>query len=198
MLRVHRPFHSPCAHVRSLPASPASSLPHVPSHTPLSCETFRREPATRQLVWSFAPTPTSRQRVEHQYSSGPPPAFPPASACAGVVRCLSGPMRATHRSPTTPMLPMFVSLHTQAPWSVFQYGPESSAVPRTFTFHHPSVSFHTSLALLILYRSRRVFSLRCLYHRFVLHYQAALLFPRAYRYVYLRGCHPLWPRFPSG
>lgn len=84
---------------------PASSLPHAPCRAPLSCETFRPEPATRQFVWSFAPTPTSRQRVEHQYGSGPPPAFPPASTSAGVVHCLSGPTPATPGSPPASVLP---------------------------------------------------------------------------------------------
>jgi len=66
---------------------------------PLSCETFRREPATRRFVWSFAPMPTSHHRVEHQNGSGPPPVFPPASASAGIVHRLSGSTAMTYRSP---------------------------------------------------------------------------------------------------
>ncbi|KAI5163270.1 hypothetical protein NEAUS03_2266 [Nematocida ausubeli] len=39
--------------------------------------------------------------------------------------------------------------------------------------------FRSSLALLVRYRTPRVFSLGCVYHPFALHYQAALLVPRA-------------------
>lgn len=94
----------PRLHVRSLLAAPASSLPHSPTSAPLSCETFRPEPATRRFVWSFAPMPMSRHRVEHQNGSGPPPVFPPDSPSTGIVHRLSGPTSSTHRSPTAPAL----------------------------------------------------------------------------------------------
>lgn len=125
------------AHVRSLLAAPPSSLPHVPGCAPLSCETFRREPATRQFVWSFAPMPMSCQRVEHQHGSGPPPGFPRASASTGIVHCLSGPTAATRRSPPAPALAAFASPPRRAPWSVFQYGSESSAYAPVFSLFHP-------------------------------------------------------------
>jgi len=49
----------------------------------------------------------------------------------------------------------------------------------TFTFHRRVPCFRSSLALLVRYRTPRVFSLGCVYHPFALHYQAALLVPRA-------------------
>jgi len=57
---------------------------------PLSCETFRGEPATRRFDWSFAPTPRSRDRFERQNRYVPPPAFPQASHCPGIAHRLSG------------------------------------------------------------------------------------------------------------
>jgi len=175
--RTRAPLTPGRARVRSLLATPASSLPHLPGRAPLSCETFRREPATRQFVWSFAPTPTSRQRVEHQYGSGPPPAFPPASASAGVVHCLSGPTAATPGSPPASALARPPRRGGGLLGPCFNTGP-SPRRPCTFAFHRPQASFHISLALLLRYRPRSVFSLRCLYHRFALRYQAALLVPR--------------------
>lgn len=77
---------------------PASSLPDLPLFTPLSCETFRLEPATRRFVWSFAPMPISCQRVEHQHGSGPPAAFPRPSTSTSIVHRLSGP---THTTPVS-------------------------------------------------------------------------------------------------
>lgn len=116
--------------------SPASSLPHGPGRAPLSCETFRREPATRRLVWSFAPTPTSRQRVEHQYGCGPPPAFPPASACAGVVRRLSGPATTTRGSPPAPALARSPRRRGGLLGPCFNTGP-SPRIPPHFRFSPP-------------------------------------------------------------
>lgn len=78
---------------------------------------------------------------------------------------------------------------------MFQYGSEFSAYSLVFSlftpargfFNFPSRYFY-SIGLLL------IFSLRCFHHLFALHYQAALLVPCAFA----RGCHPLWPRFPSG
>lgn len=70
----------------------AIALRGRPGGRPLSCGTFRREPATRQFDWSFAATPRSRHRIARQNGSGPPPAFPRASPCPGVVHCRSGRM----------------------------------------------------------------------------------------------------------
>lgn len=60
------------------------------SKVPLSYETFRLEPATRQFDWSFAPTSISCQRVEHQYDLDPPSGFTPTSIKTDVVHYLSG------------------------------------------------------------------------------------------------------------
>jgi hypothetical protein len=77
-----------------VPAGLTTSLVFtLPLHTrciPLSYETFRGEPATRQFDWSFAPTPRSRDRFERQNRYAPPPAFPQASRCPGIAHCLSG------------------------------------------------------------------------------------------------------------
>lgn len=62
----------------------------VHNSAPLSCETFRGEPATRRFDWSFAPTPKSRDRFERQNHYVPPPAFPQASHCPGIAHRLSG------------------------------------------------------------------------------------------------------------
>lgn len=72
------------------------------SYPLLSCETFRREPATRQFDWSFAPTPSSYDRFARQARVAPPPAFPQASHWPGIVHCLSGPTCATLGSPCSP------------------------------------------------------------------------------------------------
>lgn len=166
------------SHVRSLLAPPTSSLPHGPARAPLSCETFRREPATRRLVWSFAAMPMSCQRVAHQHGSGPLPAFPRASAGTGIVRRLSGPTAATVRASTAPALSASASPPRRAPWAVFQYGTEASAPPVLSLFIRHA-AFQTSLAVLLRYRTRRVFSLGCACHPFALRNQAALLVPRA-------------------
>ena len=51
---------------------------------------LRREPATRRLDWSFAPTPGSKDRFTRQRRFGLPPEFPLASSRQGVDRHLSG------------------------------------------------------------------------------------------------------------
>ena len=110
-------------HVRSLLAPPTSSLPHGPARAPLSCETFRWEPATRRLVWSFAAMPMSCQRVAHQHGSGPLPAFPRASAGTGIVRRLSGPTAATVRVSTAPALLRSPRRRGGLPGPCFNTGP---------------------------------------------------------------------------
>lgn len=165
-------------HVRSLLAAPTSSLPQPPARAPLSCETFRREPATRRFVWSFAPMPMSHHRVEHQNGSGRPPVFLPASASTGIVHRLSGPTTATHRSPTAPGIAPSPRRRGGLLGPCFNTGPSPRAPP-TFTFHPLVRPFHSSLAVLVRYRTPHVFSLGCVYHPFALHYQAALLDPRA-------------------
>jgi len=176
--QTRAPHNGARPHVRSLLAPPTSSLPHAPARAPLSCETFRREPATRRLVWSFAAMPMSCQRVAHQHGSGPLPAFPRASAGTGIVRRLSGPTAATHRASTAPALPAFASPPRRAPWAVFQYGTEASAPP-VLSLFIPHGAFQTSLAVLLRYRTRSVFSLGCSCHPFALRNQTALLLPRA-------------------
>lgn len=111
---------------------PTSSLPHLPARAPLSCETFRREPATRRFVWSFAPMPMSCHRVEHQNGSDPPPVFLRASVSTGIVHRLSGPTAPTCRSPTAPAC-AFASPPRWSPWSVFQYGSEYSGYAPVFS-----------------------------------------------------------------
>lgn len=173
---------------------PDIALPHLPLRTPLSCETFRREPATRQFVWSFAPMPISCHRVVHQNGSGLLPAFPPASASTGIVHCLSGPSPATIKSPPAPVFITFTSQPVRSPWSVFQYESESSAYSPVFSLFTPARGFFNFPSrYFFAIGLTSVFSLRCFHHRFALHYQAALLYPIAY----FRGYHPLWLRFPS-
>ncbi|CAN6871606.1 unnamed protein product [Brassica oleracea] len=45
---------------------------------------------------SFAPIPKSDERFARQYRCGPPPEFPLASPCSGIVHHLSGPDRHAH------------------------------------------------------------------------------------------------------
>lgn len=176
----------PCAvlppahrHIRSLLTLSTSSLLHLPACAPLSCETFRREPATRQFVWSFAPIPISCHRVEHQNSSDPPPVFLLASITTDIVHCLSGPTATTSGSPPAPALVHSPRCCGSLLGPCYNTGPS----PRlTLLYFHcftlKKRLFHISLAVLLRYRSPAVFSLRCCYHLFALHYQTALLFPR--------------------
>lgn len=203
MLTTHRPLarsRSTCRkssaspRVRSLLAAPASSLPRVPFCAPLSCETFRLEPATRRFVWSFAPMPTSYHRVEHQNGSGPPPVFPPASASAGIVHRLSGLTATTYRSP-----PAQVFYHLRLAVAENSLVRVSIRVRVLGFFHIFAIS--PPKWRLFIFPSRylcaigltTVFSLGCFYHPFALHYQAVLLFP----HVLLRGYHPITPHFPE-
>lgn len=74
----------------------------------------------------------------------------------------------------------------------FNTGPINGLLPSYFLSFILSNSFHPSLAVLLRYRSLSLFSLRCPYHPFILHYQAILL-------VLLStpvGSHHLWLPFP--
>lgn len=182
-------------HVRSLLAAPTSSLPHLPPCAPLSCETFRREPATRRFVWSFAPMPMSYHRVEHQNGSDPPPVFLRASVSTGIVHRLSGPTTPTNRSPTAP------AIHIRLAAAVVSLVRVSIRVrvlglrPCIFTFHLPdgvfsqfprgTCSLSASPPYLALDASTT--HSRCTTKQ---HY-SSLAHP-------LRGSHPLRPRIPSG
>ena len=129
-----------------------SSLPHPPARAPLSCETFRREPATRQFVWSFAPMPMSCHRVEHQNGSGRPPAFPRGSASTGIVHCLSGPTTPTRRSPAAHNLIVRLAGAVVSLVRVSIRVRVLGLRPCTFTFHLHTEPFHISLAVLLRYR----------------------------------------------
>lgn len=163
------------SHVPSLLATPTSSIPHPPARAPLSCETFRREPATRRFVWSFAPMPMSCHRVEHQNGSGRPPAFPRGSASTGIVHRLSGPTTPTRRSPTAP--DQLIRL-AAAVVSLVRVSIRVRVLGLS-----PVLSLFTSTQSLFTLPSRYffaiglppVFSLGRLYRPFALHYQAALL-----------------------
>ncbi|CAN6974076.1 unnamed protein product [Brassica rapa subsp. trilocularis] len=93
---------------------------------------------------SFAHIPKSDERFARQYCCGPPPEFPLASPCSGIVHHLSGPDRHAHtqtllrRSRSVGCAPVRdpanqlpcalrvyspVDSHTcHTPWSVFQDG----------------------------------------------------------------------------
>jgi hypothetical protein len=100
MVCLRRSTHTPVAPFRSsrrdscllAPGRPSSALPHASVRLPLSCRTFRWEPATRRFDWSFAPMPRSPDRFARQNPSEPLPGFPPASLCPGIVHRLSGRM----------------------------------------------------------------------------------------------------------
>jgi len=62
----------------------------------LSCEKFRREPATRWFDWSFAPIVISHERFARQHRFELPPNFRSASPCTTIVHHLSGPSRFVH------------------------------------------------------------------------------------------------------
>lgn len=146
---------------------------------PLSCETFRREPATRRFVWSFAPMPTSHHRVEHQNGSGPPPVFPPASASAGIVHRLSGPTATTHGSPPASALARPPRRRGGLLGPCFNTGPSPRRPPHFRCFTAQWRLFRVPSRYLCAIGLAAVFSLGCVYHPFALHYQAALLRPRA-------------------
>jgi len=134
-----------CARVRSS-RPPSSALPRATQAGRLSCGTFRREPATRGFDWSFAATPTSRDRFARQAPSELLPGLPPASLAAGVVHLLSGRCAraetlAGKTRPPRSVVQTFRSRARSAPWSEFQDGPRTGpgrtrfapAVSRLFT-----------------------------------------------------------------
>ena len=65
----------------------------------LSWGKLRCEPATRWFDESFAPIPKSCERFARQHRYRPPPGFPRASSCSGIVHHLSGPNRHTQAQP---------------------------------------------------------------------------------------------------
>eukprot|EP00831_Metopus_contortus_P085192 TRINITY_DN984_c0_g1_i10.p1 TRINITY_DN984_c0_g1~~TRINITY_DN984_c0_g1_i10.p1 ORF type:complete len:349 (+),score=-62.70 TRINITY_DN984_c0_g1_i10:575-1621(+) len=115
----------------------------------LSQGKFRREPATSQFVWSFAPIPRFDERFACQYRYEPPSLFGETSPYPGIVHQLSGPNRCAlarvHQQRwigqcCNESLAFFtlISRHSlsldhshicQTPWSVLQDG----TVPPRFT-----------------------------------------------------------------
>lgn len=156
---------------------------------PLSCETFRREPATRRFVWSFAPMPTSYHRVEHQNGSGPPPVFPPASASAGIVHRLSGPTTTTHGSPPASALVRPPRRCGGLLGPCFNTGPSSRLPPHFRCFTAQWRLFRVPSRYLCAIGLAVIFSLGCFYHPFALHYQAVLLL-LPHHIISHRGYHP--------
>lgn len=128
----------------------------LPNHTlsaPLSCETFRGEPATRRFDWSFAPTPRSHDRFERQNRYVPPPAFPQASHCPGIAHRLSG---LTTRTKSHFMLARPVNSLARVSRRV------QHVAFRMLDFTSLPLQQIASFTVLIRYRSLVVFSLRCL------------------------------------
>ena len=72
----------------------------------LSWGKLRRKPAIRWFDESFAPIPTSDKWFAHQYRYRPPPEFPLASSCAGIVHLHSG----SYTSAQTPWVNQSFSL----------------------------------------------------------------------------------------
>lgn len=147
------------------------TLPHHTLCIPLSCETFRGEPATRQFDWSFAPTPRSRDRFERQNRYVPPPAFPQASHCPGIAHCLSGLTTQTARVLACPVNSLArVSRRVQLvafrarDFSLCRY---SRCLPSQYLF---AIGHRSYLAL------------DAHNHPFILHYQTALLAPAGRSY----------------
>lgn len=160
------------------------TLPHLTLCIPLSCETFRGEPATRQFDWSFAPTPRSHDRFERQNRFVPPPAFPQASHCPGIAHCLSG---LTTQTIATACL----SCKLLGPCS--KTG--ATALPSVHSISH---TYHYSRKLpsqylfaigLWLYLALDAYN-----HPFILHYQTALLCNNG---PVVRDYHPVMLIFPD-
>lgn len=128
----------------------------LPNHTlsaPLSCETFRGEPATRRFDWSFAPTPRSHDRFERQNRYVPPPAFPQASHCPGIAHRLSG---LTTRTKSHSLLARPVNSLARVSRRV------QHVAFRMLDFTSLPLQQIASFTVLIRYRSLIVFSLWCL------------------------------------
>lgn len=98
----------------------------------------------------------SCHRVARQNGLDPPEHFRIPSINTHIAHHLSGPTAAS--------IPSRKTILPSSPWSVFQDGREHPPfTPFTFISHHPP--FHTSITLLIRYRSSAIFSLRCIHHR---------------------------------
>lgn len=87
----------------SSPKPRIGALPRDLSPVRSAYEQFRVEPAISSLDWTFTPIPKSHQRFAHQYDYGPPPQFPVASSCSGIVRLASGIQRLTDGEHTIPL-----------------------------------------------------------------------------------------------
>jgi len=196
-----------CARVCSS-RPPSSALPRATRARPLSCGTFRREPATRRFDGSFAATPSSRDRFARQAPSEPQAGLPPPSLSPGVVHRLSGRCARALCLPGAPRPPRsvlrtFRSRARSAPWSVFQDGPRTASAAarasrrlfRAFSLRSRA-SFLLSLAVLLLYRPTPLFSLRWIAPPFTVQARAQLLrAPRARTGLppSLAGASPLFP-----
>lgn len=163
-----------CARVRSS-RPPSSALPRATRARRLSCGTFRREPATRRFDWSFAATPSSRDRFARQAPSEPLPGLPPPSLAPGVVHRLSG--RCARALRVSCLLACLLRAR-RAPSSRRSARPRAALLGpcfktgralaraarasrrlfRAFSLRSRA-SFLLSLAVLLLYRPIRVFSL---------------------------------------
>lgn len=185
--RLPRPAHwapapaHACSARRALPVRSVRTgiaLPDRAAGRPLSCGTFRGEPATRRFDWSFAPTPRSCHRVARQNGSGPPPGLPPASPSPGIVHRLSGRMRA---APATPR----VSLRSAPRAPPVGLAAHMHSLVRVSRRGQPvgSRQFHAAPSRDASFLSRYLSAIGLpLYlafdgrdHRFTLHYQAGLL-----------------------
>lgn len=89
LLTSARPLGPPPPARSQFEASLGALPPGAPAR-PLSCGTFRPEPATRPFDGSFAATPRSRDRFARQTPSEPRARLPPPSLAPGVVHRLSG------------------------------------------------------------------------------------------------------------
>jgi len=123
----------------------------------------------------------SCHRVEHQNGSGPPSVFLRTSASTGIVHRLSGPITTTRRSPTANVnhhISLAVAMVSLVRVSIRVRTPRLK--PMYFHFSPPKGSFFRFPSqYLYAIGLPPVFSLGCFYHPFALHYQAALLVPRA-------------------
>ncbi|KAI5159699.1 hypothetical protein NEPAR05_2515, partial [Nematocida parisii] len=199
--------HSPrcCARVCSS-RPPSSALPRATPAGRLSCGTFRGEPATRPFDWSFAATPTSRDRFARQAPSELLPGLPPPSLAAGVVHRLSGRCARTLPAP----------LRRAAPAALRRPGVPPARAQRSLVrvsrraAHRPAphalraacfAPFHSAPARLFSFPSRYFFSIglpEYLAFDGPLHLSPCLpthSYSLRARRVPLRGSHPLWPAF---
>lgn len=180
-----------CARVRSS-RPPSSALPRATRARRLSCGTFRREPATRRFDWSFAATPSSRDRFARQAPSEPLPGLPPASLAPGVVHRLSGRCARALGSPgvrarRAPCSRRSARARAALLGPCFKTGRgqafaarASRRLFRAFSLRSRA-SFLLSLAVLLLYRPIRVFSLGWIAPPFTVPPRAQLLVASLWR-----------------